>query len=211
MRPPLSVTGTRWTRWTPLSNLSLANTPAPGDVGDDFLEAADVRGIHADRLDPPALLGRIALVHAEQVGGEQSRLVAPGPGADFEHRRAHVGGIARQQRDRERAFGLGQLVPDPRDFLFGQRAHLRIGIVDLFELGQLAAHRAHSPRPLWRPAPARHSRGWRRRRHRASSVPLRQPRFEFAQSGCAIWARRSSGNGHAPSASSRLVSTRTLL
>ena len=29
MRPPLSVTGTRWTRWTPLSNLSFAKTPGP--------------------------------------------------------------------------------------------------------------------------------------------------------------------------------------
>ena len=29
MRPPLSVTGTRWTRWTPLSNLRRANTPWP--------------------------------------------------------------------------------------------------------------------------------------------------------------------------------------
>ena len=29
MRPPLSVTGTRCTRWTPLSNLSLAKTPLP--------------------------------------------------------------------------------------------------------------------------------------------------------------------------------------
>ena len=29
IRPPLSVSGTRCTRWTPLSNLSLANTPVP--------------------------------------------------------------------------------------------------------------------------------------------------------------------------------------
>src|ERR687897_476778 len=29
MRPPLSVTGTRWTRWTPLSNFNRANTPWP--------------------------------------------------------------------------------------------------------------------------------------------------------------------------------------
>ena len=29
IRPPLSVTGTRWTRCTPLSNFSLANTPRP--------------------------------------------------------------------------------------------------------------------------------------------------------------------------------------
>jgi hypothetical protein len=34
MRPPLSVTGTRCTRWTPLSNFSLANTFGAGDVGD---------------------------------------------------------------------------------------------------------------------------------------------------------------------------------
>ena len=32
MRPPLSVTGTRWTRCTPLSNLSLANTPVPATL-----------------------------------------------------------------------------------------------------------------------------------------------------------------------------------
>ena len=43
MRPPLSVTGTRWTRWTPLSNFSCANTPCPVDAGDDFLEAARIR------------------------------------------------------------------------------------------------------------------------------------------------------------------------
>jgi hypothetical protein len=29
MRPPLSVDGTRWTRWTPLSNFKRANTPWP--------------------------------------------------------------------------------------------------------------------------------------------------------------------------------------
>ena len=29
MRPPLSVAGTRWTRWTPLSNFSAAKTPRP--------------------------------------------------------------------------------------------------------------------------------------------------------------------------------------
>ena len=43
MRPPLSVTGTRWTRWTPLSNLSRANTPWPVTEAIDFLEAADFR------------------------------------------------------------------------------------------------------------------------------------------------------------------------
>ena len=130
MRPPLSVTGTRWTRWTPLSNLSLANTPVPGDVGDDFLEPADVVGVDADRLDPPALLGGEALVHAEQVGREQRRLVAAGAGADFEHRRARVGAVARQHGDGELALGLGQLVAQAGELLLGQRAHFGVGVVE---------------------------------------------------------------------------------
>ena len=43
---------------------------------------------------------------------EQGRFVAAGAGADFEHRRAIVGGVARQQLDRERALGVRKLVPD---------------------------------------------------------------------------------------------------
>ena len=106
MRPPLSVAGTRWTRWTPLSNFSFANTPLPVDAGDDFLVAAGFGRAGGDQLDPPALRLGIALVHAEQIAREQRRLVAAGAGADFEHRRALVGRIARQQRQRQRALGL---------------------------------------------------------------------------------------------------------
>ncbi len=29
MRPPASVVGTRWTRWTPLSNFRRPKTPSP--------------------------------------------------------------------------------------------------------------------------------------------------------------------------------------
>ena len=43
MRPPLSVTGTRWTRWTPLSNFSSREHARARDRGDRFLEAADFR------------------------------------------------------------------------------------------------------------------------------------------------------------------------
>ena len=105
MRPPLSVTGTRWTRWTPLSNFSLANTPLPSTEATTSLKPARVGGRGGDQLDPPALPLGIALVHAEQVAREQAGFVAAGPGADFEHRRALVGGVARQQRERQRAFG----------------------------------------------------------------------------------------------------------
>ncbi len=126
MRPPLSVTGTRWTRWTPLSNFSLANTPAPVDRGDRFLVAADLGGRGGDQLEAPALRFGVALVHAQQVAGEQSRLVAAGAGADLEHRGAFVGGIARQQLDRERALGLRQTVAD---FVgLGRRHLLQFGL-----------------------------------------------------------------------------------
>jgi hypothetical protein len=41
-----------------------------GDVGDDFLEAADVAGGDADRLNLPALLGGVFFLHAVEIGGE---------------------------------------------------------------------------------------------------------------------------------------------
>ena len=40
MRPCVSVSGTRWTRWTPLSNFSRAKTPRPLTAADDLLVAA---------------------------------------------------------------------------------------------------------------------------------------------------------------------------
>ena len=42
MRPWVSVSGTRCTRCTPLSNFNSAKTPRALDLGDDFLEAAQV-------------------------------------------------------------------------------------------------------------------------------------------------------------------------
>ena len=113
-----------------------------GDIGDDFLEPADFGGVHADRLDPPALLRGIAFVHAEQIGGEQRGFLAAGAGADFEHGRARIGRIARQHGNRKLALGLGQLGLEPLDLFLGQCAHFGIGIVDLLQLGQLAAQGA---------------------------------------------------------------------
>ncbi len=127
MRPCVSVAGTRWTRWTPLSNFSRANTCAPVTEAMTSLKPPISPARRADRLHPPALQVGVALVHAEQVAGEQRRLVAAGAGADFEHRRLVVGGVARQQLERQRALGERQRLGDRRRLRLGHLAHLGIG------------------------------------------------------------------------------------
>ena len=99
MRPDASVSGTRWTRCTPDSNFSLANAPRPRISAMISLKppARAFAGRH--HLGLPALLGGIALVHAEQVAGEQRGLVAAGAGADFEDDVALVHRVLRQQRE----------------------------------------------------------------------------------------------------------------
>ena len=64
------------------------------------LIAADARSASASIISTRQPLGLgVALVHAEQVGGEQRRLFAAGAGADLEDRRAVVGLVLRQQRE----------------------------------------------------------------------------------------------------------------
>ena len=61
-------------------------------------------------LDLPALLGGIALVHAEQVAGEQRGLVAAGAGADFEDGVALVHRVFGQQREADFLFERARAV-----------------------------------------------------------------------------------------------------
>ena len=82
------------------------------DRCDGFLVAADLGGAGGDQLELPALGLGIALIHAQQVAGEQSGLIAAGAGANLEHRGSVVGGVAREQLDRQRALGVGQPVAD---------------------------------------------------------------------------------------------------
>jgi len=65
---------------------------APGNAGDDFLEAAVLAGALADDLDLPARAIRETRIHAEQIAGKYRRFVTPGAGADFEK---HIARIAR--------------------------------------------------------------------------------------------------------------------
>ena len=96
MRPWVSVTGTRCTRWPPDSNFSPAKAPAL-DADHDLLVAAEIGEIFGHDLGAPAMAFGVAQVHAGQVCGEQGRLVAAGAGADLDKGVALVVRVARQQ------------------------------------------------------------------------------------------------------------------
>ena len=72
----------------PISNFMPRIDALARDIGDDFLEAPHFAGAFFHHVDLPALAGGIALIHAEQVAGEQRRLVAAGAAADFEDDRS---------------------------------------------------------------------------------------------------------------------------
>ena len=96
------------------------------DARNDFLEAAVFAGAGGFDLDLPALSLRIARVHAEQVAGEDRRLVAAGAGAHFQ---VDVAFVARVLGDQVREqFGVELLQPcaGRGDFLLGQFAQFRV-------------------------------------------------------------------------------------
>jgi hypothetical protein len=78
----------------------LGERATAADFGDDFLVAAHRAVACGHDLDLPALIGGVALVHAEQIAGEQRRLVAAGAGADFENDVALVHGVLGQSASR---------------------------------------------------------------------------------------------------------------
>ncbi len=144
MRPPASVAGTRWDAVDAALELQLGEHALALDRGDRFLEPARFGGRGRDQLDlPPHPIG-IFLVHAEQVAGEQRRLVAAGAGADLEHRRALVGGVAREQRQRQRTLGGFERSGVAMELLGRHLAQLVVGIVrHRLERHRLGAQLAH--------------------------------------------------------------------
>ena len=158
--------------------LQLGEHACAADRGNCFLEAADVGFAGGDQLEPPALRLGEALVHAQQVAGEQRGLVAASPGANLEHCGALVGGVARQQLQRERALGFGQLVADVLRFRRGHFLELGLGgwigehAVQHLELGAQPPHFARRRRDR---LDLRHipSTGERNRRARGRAPPSR--------------------------------------
>ena len=97
------------------------------DLGDDFLVAAHFAQAFRQDFHFPALPFGVARIHAEQVAGEQGRLVAAGAGADFQENVAFVVGVLRQQQLLQVDFNLRQLLPGALCLVLGKRFHLRVG------------------------------------------------------------------------------------
>ena len=116
MRPCASVSGTRCTRCTPDSNFSLANAPRPRISATISLKPPLVPSLVGDDLGLPALLGGVALVHPEQVAGEQRGLVAAGAGADFQDHVALVHRVLRHERERSSSVERGSALSSSAGF-----------------------------------------------------------------------------------------------
>ena len=128
MRPCASVAGTRCTRCTPDFEFEPREHALAGDVGDDLLVAAESpTRSPRDDLDLPAHAVGVALIHAEQVAGEQRRLLAAGAGAHFEDGALLVGGILGQELHLELALELLDLGIERAKLRFGERSHVGIG------------------------------------------------------------------------------------
>src|SRR4029077_11622761 len=63
----------------------LGEGAAAAHFGDEFLVTAHRAFARGHDIDLPELVCGVAVVHAEQVAGEQRPLVAAGAGADFEN------------------------------------------------------------------------------------------------------------------------------
>ena len=180
IRPLASVAGTRCTRCTPLSNFSAAKTPLPGHLRHQLAKAAELGRRGLDHLPAPAARLGEPLVHPRQVGGEERRLLAAGPGADLEDRRALVGVVPRQQRQLHRPLRPGQRRADARQLLLGEFAHLGIAAQPLrLLLARAAARDSGGSRPP--PASARRTRATGAQLGRRGA--LAHPRLEILVAG----------------------------
>ena len=128
MRPVDSVTGTRCTRCTPPSYLSVEIGALAADLERDLLVAAVVVLVRREDLDREALGLRVARVHARQLAGEDAGLVAAGAGADLDD---HVLGVVRVAGEGIGADLLGELVEQPAavdELLLGHLAQLVVAV-----------------------------------------------------------------------------------
>ena len=123
--------------------LQPAEDALAGDGGDDLLVAAGIALGGRVQFDLPAAGGGVTGVHAEQVAGEQGRLVATGACADFQHGRGVLVGVTRGQQQGDAALHLGKGVLQNLQLIGGHLRHLGVSGHGL-EIGHLG------PRPRQR-------------------------------------------------------------
>ena len=92
----------------------------------DPRHAADAGFVQVHDLELPALLARVAFIHAEQLGGEQGGFLAAGSSAHFEDSAALICQIFWQQEQPQRMFCMMNALFGVMTFIFRQRAHLGI-------------------------------------------------------------------------------------
>src|SRR6266851_1937122 len=107
--------------------LELGVGALPDDARDDFLVPAGIARRFRYHFHLPALALRVARVHAEQVAGEERRLVAAGPRAYLEEDVALVVRIARQQQLLQLRFERGEPLASGLDLAFRVASHLGVG------------------------------------------------------------------------------------
>jgi hypothetical protein len=126
MRPWASVSGTRWTRWPPDSNLSFEYAPAH-DSDDHFLVPADLGRALGDHFRGPAVALGKAHVHPQQVAGEQTGLVTAGACTDLEKDVAVIVRVLGQQQPLQVGFQRFDASARGVYLLLGKRLHVRVG------------------------------------------------------------------------------------
>ena len=107
--------------------LELGECTASPDFRHDLLVTAHRAFAGGDHFDFPALLGRIALVHAEQVAGKQRSLIPSRSRTDFEDHVALVHCIFRKQSKFDFLLERGTPLLELRLLGSRHRAHFRIG------------------------------------------------------------------------------------
>jgi hypothetical protein len=106
--------------------LQPAEDAVAGDGGDDFLVAPGVALGRRVQLDPPAARRGVARIHAEQVAGEDGGLVSAGAGADFQHGRGVLVGVARGQQQGDVALHVRQAGVQGVQLVGGHGGHFGI-------------------------------------------------------------------------------------
>ena len=181
MRPLASVAGTRWTRCTPDSNFSLREDAAPPDRRRRPPCSRRPCRRFRQHLGPPALQVGIAQIHAQEIAGEERRLVAAGAGADLEDRRLLVRRVLGDERHADLGLEGLEAGDELAPLLLGERGHvgarrrprrasaLTPASSSLGRPRQLAHQRR-------RPGRARRARATRRRRSRRRGPRRARPR-----------------------------------